>query len=430
MVNDLKKILKVQPTQSIWAASFLIVAANLIIGLLGYVFQILAGRFLGPSDFSGLVAILSLYVILGSPLSALGTFLTHKVSILRIHGDKLAILKLYKTINLRVLKVVLFVVIIYIATDFKYFHNPIFSSGSSLFFFMLLVALEALVFTNNAFLQALRLFQYQAGINTLWAVLKTILGIGLIYFGYGLNGALLGLVLAMFISWAIGKYALSREVNIVDANHQNKTHNDPVFGIGKSVLIGSISFAILTQSDVFLIKLFATNNQVDMYAAISVLGKAILYIPAGIVVALFPIAIEKNFNNSDSKDLFIHALIVSLIASFAIALIYWYSGSQIIGVLYGDQYQNAESMLWKYGIAMVPLSLVVVIQYYAFALKINYFIYLLLFAAICQSLLIIIFSQNIQMIILIIFIVSSVLCLSGIFISLLINHQGRRVGEG
>ena len=65
----------------------LISIVNIFGGALGYLYQIMMGRLLEPSEFAKFNAVMSLSVVMGAPLSALVMIVSRKVSALKAQGD-------------------------------------------------------------------------------------------------------------------------------------------------------------------------------------------------------------------------------------------------------------------------------------------------------------------------------------------------------
>jgi O-antigen/teichoic acid export membrane protein len=133
------------------------------------------------------------------------------------------------------------------------------------------------------------------------------------------------------------------------------------------ILLATISLTAMTQLDMVLVNWFFNPEEAGLYAAASVLGKAVLYLPGGLVVALFPIVAERHAKGGKSLSLFLQASIVTLCSCGLIAFIYWLFGEEIIQFLYGESYIGAGKILSWYGFAILPISIVIVAEQFLIA---------------------------------------------------------------
>lgn len=362
------KLLNKNELKVFFRAGFLLTAASVIVGILGYLFQILVGRLLKPADFAVFSALLALYVLLGSPISALNMLITRRVSIWRTtkrvrecRGHYWALQKWIVIAGCVVL------ITFYTFSDFFIEYLKAQSPYQLLIFGTLLI-FSSLLVVNNSFFQGLQLFGWQAASNIFSASTKLLLSIAFIAVGLGVSGAILGVSLSAAFAWIFGVGILWRSfsklkddpIEIVDQNVNN------FYGLFQ-VLSISVSFALMTQLDMILVNWFFTPSEAGEYAAASVLGKAVLYIPSGLIVALFPMTIEAHINKLKGTVLLRAALVSTFCICGLLALVYLIWGNEIIHLIYGEAYLGAGSILRWYGLAILPMALVMVYEHYLIA---------------------------------------------------------------
>jgi len=364
----MKRLLKKSELKVFFKAGFLLTTASVIVGILGYFFQILVGRMLKPEDFAVFSALLALYILLGSPFSALNMLVTRHVSILRAARRTKDGKNYYWTLQKWVAIVgVIVLLVFYFSSDFfiEYLKAQ---SLSQLIIFSTLLIFSSLLVINNSFFQGLQLFGWQAISNIFSASIKLLLSVGFIVAGMGVSGAILGVSLSAAFAWMLGVWVLwisfakfKDEPNkLVDQDANN------LQGLFQ-VLSLSISFALMTQLDMILVNWFFSPTEAGEYAAASVLGKAVLYIPSGLIVALFPMTIEDHLNKTKGTLLLKAALISTFCICGALALLYSIWGNEIVGLIYGEAYSGAGSILQWYGFAILPMALVMVYEHYLIA---------------------------------------------------------------
>ena len=347
---------------------FLLTISSVIVGIFGYAFQIVVGRLLIPEEFALFSSIIALYMLLGSPLVFVNMLVVKKISILRAGNQLKGLGDLYKKFQKYLfLFAVIFIFISYGSLEFLelYIKNI---TQSQVLLLGLLFSVNLFFTINNAFLQGLQFFGLQSVTHILFAVGKLIFGVTFILIGFGVLGGLLGVTLATTLSVLLGCLFLMTTFKGQKKNHSLDALGDASIGSGSlSILVMSIAFALLTQFDMILVNWLFAPNQSGMYAAASVLGKAVLYIPSGLVIALFPMIVEGAAVKKDTTHILKLALLTTFLMCGTLAVIYLLYGDTLIALVYGEAYIGAGNLLRWYGLAMLPLALIIVLEHYLIA---------------------------------------------------------------
>ena len=133
------------------------------------------------------------------------------------------------------------------------------------------------------------------------------------------------------------------------------------------MVVANLAFAAMTQLDMVLVNWYFSPVQAGTYAAVSVLGKAVLYVPGGIVLALFPMVAENHSKNKSSSLILLQAVSLTGALCLGVALVYWFFSEPILRVMYGNAYIEGAILLKWYGLAILPMSLVMVAEYFLIA---------------------------------------------------------------
>jgi O-antigen/teichoic acid export membrane protein len=347
---------------------FLLTTSNVIVGIFGYAFQIVAGRLLLPEEFALFSSIIALYMLLGSPLVFVNMLVVKKISVLKVGKQLKGLSDLYKKFlkHLFLIAAVL-IFISYCAQEFLelYIRNI---SKPEVILLGLLFSVNLFFTINNAFLQGLQFFGLQSLTHMLFAAGKLIFGVVFIAIGLGVLGGLLGVTLATVLGVLLGCFFLMSTFK-----DQKKDHSPvgpsaaSINSGGLSILVMSIAFALLTQFDIILVNWLFTPDQSGMYAAASVLGKAVLYIPSGLVIALFPMIVEGSVSEKDTTHILKLASTMTFVMCGILAVIYFLYSDTLIALVYGQAYIGAGNLLRWYGLAMLPLALIIVLEHYLIA---------------------------------------------------------------
>jgi len=379
-------------------------------GLLGYVFQVLMGRMLSTQEYGLFSAMMALFAVLAAPLGTLMMVVSRKVSEYRARQDSGSITHFYYSINIRTAFVGALILGVYLlfAPQIQSYLKvpsiiPVYLLGALLF-------LTFLPIINNAFLQGLQRFIWISASGTLGVLLKIIFSAVLVWLGYGVTGALGGTILAVLAGWLITYGALHRPL----AEGRGKPFQTAHLSIKPTlpVLAANVAFAAMTQFDIVLVNYYFPAHETGLYAAASILGKAVMYLPGGIAMALFPMVAENHARSQSSAHLLLQAVGLTALLSGAGAVFYFLFGEGVIVLLYGETYRGAGEVLKFYGFAILPMALVLVAEHFLIAKGRVLFAYLFLFTAPLQLTAIYFYHDSLQMVV-------AVMGVSGLLLALL-----------
>lgn len=345
-------------------------------GILGYGFQVVMGRLLQPQEYGLFNAVMSLFVIFSAPLGTLMLLVTRKVSAYRTQGEMGSIRHLFYSLNLKIVGagILLFGAFYFFAPDIQgYLKSP---NLIVVYLFGLLIFLNFPMSVNNAFLQGKQRFIWYAITTNLSVLIKLALATTFVLLGYGVEGAIGGVAGSFIALWLIS-YGVMRPFLEKARLAPFKSSHFSIGGIFP-VLIANLTFAIMTQMDMVLVNYFFSSKESGLYASASVLGKAVMYLSGGIVIALFPLVVEKHTLKEKNSHLLVQAVGLTLALCGFGALFYFFFGEQIIALLYGQDYQRAGVVLKFYGLIMIPMALILVAENYLIATGKVLFAYLFL----------------------------------------------------
>jgi O-antigen/teichoic acid export membrane protein len=381
-------------------AGFWLSGAGVVGGVLGYVFQVLMGRLLSPAEFALFSAIMALTVFFMSPLGALNMLVSRRVSILRALAQHHAMRHLYlRTHQALALSGLCFLALMAIALPHiqNYLKAP---DTLPIWIFSMVILFGAMTILNNAFFQGQQQFTWLGASGVVGVSIKIIFSVILISLGWGISGAVLGVLLSIILMWLLGTaYTLKKLPSHGTAGPQ-AVEPFPI-SIVVPVLIANVAFAIMTQLDMVLVNHYFDAEQAGMYAAASVLGKAVLYLPGGLVMVMFPMVAEQHANDKGSAHLLMQAAGATLLVCGAAALFYGLLGPWLVQVFYGQQYAAAGKLLGLYGWAILPMAMVMVAEHFLIAKGRILFAWLFLAVAPLQLLIIHLWHPNLESVILV-----------------------------
>jgi O-antigen/teichoic acid export membrane protein len=379
-------------------------------GILGYVYQVLMGRMLSTQEYGLFSAMMALFTVFAAPLGTLMMVISRRVSEYRARQDSGSVTHFYYSINIRtaVVGALILSVSLFFAPQIQsYLKAP------SVIPVCLLVALLFLTFLpiiNNAFLQGLQSFAWLSASGSLGVLLKIIFSVALVRLGYGVAGALGGTILASLAICLITYGALYDTLAEGQGKPFQTTHVS--FKSALPVLVTNAAFAAMTQLDMVLVNYYFPPHEAGLYAAASILGKAVMYLPGGIAMALFPMVAENHARDESSAHLLFQSVGLTALLCGAGAIFYFLFGEWIIVLLYGESYQGAGDVLKLFGFAIFPMALVMVAVNFYIAEGRVLFAYLFVFVAPLQLTAFYFYHESLQMVV-------AVMGASGLILALL-----------
>jgi len=380
-------------------------------GILGYLFQIIMGRMLGVSEYGVFSALLAMMMVVAAPMVTLSMIIARRVSAIRAEKDNNKLGYLFYWINqkLLLLGVVLLVFVIF---NIKALQNLLLIEESTHLYLLLIMLLISFpLAVNNAYLQGLRFFKWLAFSGALATLFKIIIAATLVYFGLGVTGVL-GAIISSTLIILILNYLILRP-SLKQHNDSGSAATQLLFKSAIPVLLATASFAVMSQIDMVLVKHYFSEKDAGIYAAASILGKAVMYFPGGVALALFPMVAENSAGGKSSKDLMIEAIYVTALLSFIGALFYYFLSDYIILLLFGADYNEASIILKYYGFAIAPMSLIMVAEFFLIAMGRVLFAYLFMVVASLQLIAIYCYHDTLMNIVMILFLSGATLVIFG-----------------
>lgn len=347
----------------LWLSLFIILA-NVFSGALGYLYQIIIGRLLEPSEFVKFSAIISLLVLFNSPLTTLLTVASKEVAHLKALNQISHIRNLFRSARrLSFYNLFPLILLYFLASSYLMEYLKLENTKDIALLFLLLFV-SPFCFINNGFLQGIQSFKWYSIITTSEVLLKITICSTLIFLGFGLQGALGGVLLAMFLSQLLSIAPINTELQPSTAQSLKIQKHSWIKNYSKywPLLVGNIALVTITQLDILYVNWFFPIAESSMYAVSSTLGKTILYLPAGIVTAALPMFATKHAKNEASKPLLIQSLWLSFLLCAFLTIFFWIFQDRLIPLLFGNRYIGQENMLGWYSLSMIPISLAMVIE--------------------------------------------------------------------
>jgi len=335
----------------------LLFLATLISNFLNFLFQVTMGRILTPANYGTMNALLSTFMIAVIPYSTISMVLTRRVSLHRVHDQLASVRRLFYWTYKRIAMVGLPALAAFLLLSPAIRQFLQIDTGSPVILLGIVILLAVSLPINLAFLGGLQRFVAIAIASGALGPLKYTLSVALVVLGLGIDGVLIGHVLCYLSLFVISYWPLRRLLRPAIGVAEKPRR---LFVTAYPELLANLAFAFMTQFDLVLVKHLFSSDVAGTYAVAAVFGRAVMYLPGGLIMALFPMVAENCALNKNQTGILWKALAYTLTLSGCGTLLYWLFPEAILTVLFGGKYLEAAPLLAYYAITMLPVALLLI----------------------------------------------------------------------
>lgn len=397
---------------SLWVSSI-----GILVGILNYFFQIITSRFLTENDYVIFVAFMGIYAFCTAPTAGFALIISRSVS--KIISEKK---EEYLTTNyFQFLKYIFFSSIFFFIFLFlfkkniiSYFEIP---DSQLLLFLFILFFFHLITTLNNSFFLGLQKFILFGIFNLNIALIKNIANLIFLFLSFGILSSILSIITSFVIILILSLYFLKD--NLIFGKIENSLENNYSF-FDKTwlpIILSNIGLGLMTQLDVAIAKLiFYENDALHKFASASVIAKSVLYLSGGIAISTFPQMTEDSFQQNSKNNLFKKSILLSMIISAICVIFFYFFGEFLINFFFGERYLGSEKFLFIYSIALIPMSLLLILEHYIMAQGKTLIIWILILIAPLHIFVTYKFSENFYHIMFFTFAFSTLVLLIGLLI--------------
>ena len=172
-----------------------------------------------------------------------------------------------------------------------------------------------------------------------------------------------------------------------------KRLRDLLAGSGIPVVGLTLLFA-LQEVHVIVVKHEASSDDAGSYAVAAVAAKAIIWVAVGLGMYLLPEAARRAKQGTDARPILLRTLALIAVTSVPMVLIYAAAARPLLGAVFGDDLTSASGALPWLSMAMALLACVYLCVQYLLALGRATFIWILAPAAIAEVVLLVAIGAN------------------------------------
>lgn len=324
-----------------------------------YLFHLSMTRLLGPGEYGALGALAALLLVLAVPTGAAQVVIARRATI--ASGDAPALHSLLKG-TLRYATIVgggFAFTLAALAPFLKGFFHV--TSVVPMLLLALYVFPATVSPVGRAVLQGtfrLRLLGLSVALGT---AVKLVLGVVFVRAGYGLTGAMGAVVLGEVAGAAVAFAPFARQIA------KRAPRLDPVAILREAsrAAIAITSYFLLVSVDLILVRHYHPGEVSGRYAAATLLGRAVLFLPGAITMAVYPRFAERPAAPETRRLLIRSAGIVVGLSSAATLGVFAFPN--LVQTLFGRSYSGRGAVGQVLALAMICYGLVGLLMHYRLA---------------------------------------------------------------
>lgn len=411
LLSGLKKIY----SDSLIGATAIIFLSSVITNALNLIFWFYMVRKLNAIDYGTLNSLFSMLMIFGLPAGATVTVVTKFIAQFHSQGDypKIRFFLFHLGKRILILDGLLLFLFIAFSPKIAQFMNIssvplVIATGVCLFFSVL-----APIPTGT--LQGLQLFLAMSIIGIVTGIIKLSASVGLVATGFGVMGAIIGVVLSAVLSLVLVTLKVPRELLIYHnkVGHVEAIKFNSIYRYFVPVSISIFCFMVLTNIDVILVKHYFSPLEAGHYSVAQMIGKIVLFLPAAITVVMFPKVTNSYAQNKETVTILKKSLIIVGTLCFGAAIISVIFPHFILKVFTGKVVFQCVPLARLFALAMTFFALVQILITYHVSIHNFKFIFFVAFFTILQTVLIILFHKNLINVLYILLFISTLLFACG-----------------
>jgi glycosyltransferase involved in cell wall biosynthesis/O-antigen/teichoic acid export membrane protein len=217
------------------------------------------------------------------------------------------------------------------------------------------------------------------------AGMRLLCGLVLVALGAGVTGAFLGTALS------IGAVAAVLTVPLLRAAGPHSDHRErplrELIGRAWAPVAALALIAVLQNIDVIVVKHIANEDDAGAYAAAAVIAKGVIWVAVGLGLYLLPEAARRTRMGTDARPVLIRTLALVAFVSVPAVLLYVVAAEPVLVAVFGPAYASGAGALPVLAIAMTLLACAYLSVQYLLALERANFLWALAVAAVAEPLL-------------------------------------------
>lgn len=302
-------------------SGLLVFGSTFLGNIFAYLFNTFSFRLLGPADYGTFAAVMAVIGITGIFSQSLSTGVVKFVSEFKGKNEPEKVRVLWQSLSQTFFFVgaIVFLIFLLGRNHLAGFLNL--SYPTALVWVGLYLWFSFLQTINLGTLTGLQNFNFMAAAGFLGSFLRFALGGLLIFLGGRVNGAVLGVSLAVFLVYLFTLIPL--KTFLKRGGHFNWFSWPKFFRFSLPTLFSLWGITSLANTDVVLAKKFFDAESAGIYAFAALVGRVVLFASSSVAMMMFPIVSERAAGGRRYKHLLYGVLLITLVISLSINAVYF-----------------------------------------------------------------------------------------------------------
>jgi len=352
-------------------------ALTLLASAVNYASTLVFSRLLSPASFGDLTALLALSVVLAVPTGAAQTVVAERIASHRAAGDEDRARYLLRHALAHVGVVAVLAGALYAAAIPLVDRALDLQAPGPAIALTPVIALSFVVPVLLGALQGMERFIAFGLMSLAIAVARVAFGVPWVELGGGSGGAIAGQGLGMLVVLVVALWLLRDRLarRGAGAATSGLRRRPDVRAVSASTAF--IGFALLSNLDILLAKVFLDAEEVGIYAALATIGKVVTFLPAAVALVSVPSAARARAGSRERvRVLRVAALLVALTtAVFAVPAAV--APELVVRVMFGEAYLAARSGVLPIVAAGAGLALLYLLVVYSVTIQDRRWVWLL-----------------------------------------------------
>ncbi len=344
--------------------SALVFGASMACNVFNYAFNFAISRRIGVENYAALSSLINGLIIVSIPAAVANLVIVKYTAEFHAVADDARLWRLSQLLLkwTAVAAVILFAAGMMLRSAVASFlHIP---NDATITLCVAIMALGFLMPSVRGILQGEQDFRRYSVSVTLEVLFKVLLGVGLVYAGYGVFGAMAGwlcgttLALAYTI-WAVRVHR-AQPGELVRLSLDLRRLVQTCLGVA----VATAAMTLLSFMDVVLVKHYFNAHEAGLYAAVNLTGKVILFLVSFLPMILLPKAVAQAKRSESTTGLLAQATLGTVVMAGTVLAIFGIEPARALSLLAGHAFSAGAAYVFQYDLAIGLLAcLSVVVNY-------------------------------------------------------------------
>jgi O-antigen/teichoic acid export membrane protein len=374
--------------------NIIVFVGTILTGAFNYLLNPVLTHTLGLETYSKIVSLLGLLAVILTPTQIIGTIIAKYASSLGATGNYSKLNDLFRRLTAILLPLGIIIAIIFVSLSSKIAAFLQIRSQQQVMIMSIALIFAFIGPVSGGALQGLQRFSWYSAINVFTPISRLMLVIALIELGFGVNGALLGIVLSAALTYLLSLVPLRQ---LLMGPRASSGSLRPLFSYSITAVIALASSVLLLNMDTILAGHFLSAQKAGLYDGLAVIGRTVLFVSASVAAVMFPKAAAAHERGERTTAVVLQALLGVAALSASAEIVFLLVPRTVIQVLFHNPklLTVANQLVW-YGLAMLMLALAQTLISYFLSIGSRLFVVAVVSCCVFQATLIVVRHATVE----------------------------------